>query len=139
MNCFLGTEVYFNPEFKKAKSWTERNCDVFCDWKDVMKTLVDEYCTQFAFTPGPCTECSKFLSTYIIRCLSCNRKLCSDCDFKIHYCEPFHNRWNTTKGHWRTLMPGEFVSDEEGNIYKKGTIFKASTIIIIINSYVLIL
>lgn len=33
---------------------------------------------------------------------------------------PVANRCEAPKGNWKTLMPGEFVFHDEGNIYKEG-------------------
>ncbi|KAI9549854.1 hypothetical protein GHT06_007315 [Daphnia sinensis] len=63
-------------------------------------------------------QCHGDLNFYAVRCMTCKRHLCHQCDANTHSSMPFHRRLLCSCETLETLQPHHFI-DEEGNIITK--------------------
>ncbi|KAK4007342.1 hypothetical protein OUZ56_012502 [Daphnia magna] len=67
-----------------------------------------------------CEKCSLSPSGgRVVKCSTCKKHLCGDCDFFVHSQQPFHNRWLISNESWFSLRTMEFI-DSAGKLVEKG-------------------
>lgn len=101
------------------KSWKERVEATECAWKEAFKTLIDDVFAMQAFHFLPCKKCGLQLTSYVVRCSSCNMFYCGKCDLEHHESQPFHNRTLDTLTSSTCLLSHQFA-DENGELFSKG-------------------
>lgn len=103
------------------EAWTKRFYKVEGAWSGSREPFFTAMVEFEAFSPTYCRNCSLVLETQAIRCRSCRKHLCFECDTKVHERDhPLHRRvWLKKVGESSKLKPTEFLN-EEWEIVTKG-------------------
>lgn len=118
----IPSSCYPENENAKGASWAERMENMDSLWEGVRESVYDNFLSKQAYPLViQCDNCSQSLSGgRAIRCLTCKKHYCGDCDFSFHAQQPFHNRWLVSSDSWYSLKTMEFV-DSTGKLVEKGT------------------
>ena len=66
-----------------------------------------------------CDQCHYHLNATAVRCMTCKKHFCYECDEKFHLTMPFHRRLLCSSKTLKILQPEEFL-DSEDSIIKRG-------------------
>ncbi|XP_045023599.1 uncharacterized protein LOC123467994 [Daphnia magna] len=116
----IPSSCYPENENAKGASWAERMENMDSLWEGVRESVYDNFLSKQAYPLViQCDNCSQSLSGgRAIRCLTCKKHYCGDCDFSFHAQQPFHNRWLVSSDSWYSLKTMEFV-DSTGKLVEK--------------------
>jgi hypothetical protein len=109
-------------QVRQHRTWQERQ--TFGAWgQHARRRIFTEYVSRQPLFHSKCDQCHGDLNFYAVRCMTCKRHLCHQCDANTHSSMPFHRRLLCSCQTLATLQPHHFI-DEEGNIITKGICLK---------------
>ena len=112
-----------NEEIVSETQWGKRTLNVNEQWEkcreSYWKTRTESDCPLFR----TCASCSDITNEAVIRCTTCKKEFCADCDSKVHISQPFHCRSYYSKIDLSStkLLPVHFIDNSKGDIIAKGT------------------
>lgn len=117
---------------KNNKTWQERQTSIENLWIGERTNILKSYLHKISFIHANCLLCRRILETSAIRCLTCCKHFCWECDVQIHSKNPFHRRSLMCGSTQQVLKPTVFF-DENWEIYEMGMkdIFKKAFIFIL--------
>ena len=63
-----------------------------------------------------CDQCHYHLNATAVRCMTCKKHFCYECDKKFHLTMPFHRRLLCSSKTLKILQPEEFLDSEDSII-----------------------
>ena len=109
-------------QVRQHRTWQERQ--TFGAWgQHARRRIFTEYVSRQPLFHSKCDQCHGDLNFYAVRCMTCKRHLCHQCDANTHSSMPFHRRLLCSSETLETLQPHHFI-DEEGKIMTKGICLK---------------
>lgn len=118
-------EINSNEEIVSETQWKKRTLNVNEQWEkcreSYWKTRTESDCPIFR----TCAACSDVTHEAVIRCTTCKKEFCADCDSKVHISQPFHCRSYYSKIDLSStkLLPIDFIDNSKGDIIAKGTFY----------------
>ena len=87
-----------------TKTWQERQADHRQHWENNRAIIFESYVSNQPFIRKvtnatsfdlirKCDKCKKNLDSIVIRCMTCKKHFCNDCDYVLHSLLPFHRRY----------------------------------------------
>lgn len=118
-------------QVRQHRIWQERQA--IGAWGQHARTKnFKEYVSRQPLFHSKCDQCHGDLKYYAVRCMTCKKHLCYQCDANTHSSMPFHRRILCSCKSLETLQPDHFI-DEEGNIITKGNCVKKSSLFVFLN------
>jgi len=112
-------------QVRQHRTWQERQ--TFGAWgQHARRRIFTEYVSRQPLFHSKCDQCHGDLNFYAVRCMTCKRHLCHQCDANTHSSMPFHRRLLCSSETLETLQPHHFI-DEEGKIMTKGICLKKNS------------
>ena len=105
---------------ESVQDWRERQSVIDEDWDSTEDQIMEDFLEHSAFFRKCCDICKKCSkSAVLVRCFSCMKLLCADCDVIFLESNPFHSRWLTSESAWKPLAAMDFV-DANGEVFQRG-------------------
>lgn len=116
-------EEFTDDRDKNGDSQT-RKLQLSKEWTESTQSLVEALLRAKGFRAKYCMQCSIDLPGFFIQCACCATCciLCPECDLKIHFMNPLHERvlnHHDLQYLPRILLPREVV-DDKGSVYERG-------------------
>jgi hypothetical protein len=122
--CGRDIEDIESMQVRQHRTWQERHTNGAWGQHARRRTFT-EYFSRQPLLHSKCDQCHGVLNYYAVRCMTCKKHLCHQCDANTHSSMPFHRRLLCSCETLETLQPHHFI-DEEGNIITKGIFVKRS-------------
>lgn len=87
----LFLEQLENEQINETK-WRKRMSRVDEDWSEMRKTLIQVYVKSFSLDTHSCSLCKTQEGVHYVKCVSCTKTHCWECDKHIHLEQRFHER-----------------------------------------------
>ncbi|XP_045028462.1 uncharacterized protein LOC116923942 [Daphnia magna] len=104
-------------QIRRHQTWKERQAIAAWGRHD-RRRIFTEYVSRKPLYHSKCDQCHEDLNHYSVRCMTCQKHLCYQCDTNTHSGMPFHRRLFCSCDRLEILQPDHFI-DAEGNIITK--------------------
>jgi len=92
-----------------SQSWRDQISSIQKEWEINRNKIFETKVSSLAFQKNPCCWCKTTLDIIYIRCETCRKILCAQCDSKFHSEFLFHDRKAVTLKSLLPLKVMEFV------------------------------
>ncbi|XP_045023333.1 uncharacterized protein LOC116936194 [Daphnia magna] len=104
-------------QIRRHQTWQERQAIAAWGRHD-RRRIFTEYVSRQPLYHSKCDQCHEDLDHCSVRCMTCKKHLCYQCDTNTHSGMPFHRRLFCSCDRLEILQPDHFI-DAEGNIITK--------------------